>query len=36
LGTEFPTRRIAQILLFTELDKIDKITEFVNRTLIGG
>lgn len=28
--------RIAQILLFTELDKIDKITEFVNRTLIGG
>lgn len=29
-------RRIAQNLLFTELDKIEEITEFVNRTLIDG
>jgi 5-methylthioribose kinase len=29
-------RRIAQSLLFTELDKIEDITEFVNRTLIDG
>ncbi len=29
-------RRIAQSLLFTELDRIEDITEFVNRTLIDG
>ena len=29
-------RRIAQSLLFTELDKIEDITEFINRTLIDG
>ncbi|MBI2504819.1 MAG: aminoglycoside phosphotransferase family protein [Candidatus Latescibacteria bacterium] len=29
-------RRIAQNLLFTELDRIEEITEFVNRTLIDG
>ena len=30
------TRRIAQSLLFTELEKIEDITEFINRTLIDG
>lgn len=30
------TNRIAQSLLFTELDKIEDITEFINRTLIDG
>ena len=29
-------RRIAQSLLFTELNRIEDITEFVNRTLIDG
>ncbi len=29
-------RRIAQTLLFTELSKIEEITEFINRTLIDG
>lgn len=29
-------RRIAQNLLFTELHKIEEITEFINRTLIDG
>ena len=29
-------RRIAQSLLFTELNKIEDITEFINRTLIDG
>ena len=28
--------RVAQSLLFTELDKIEDITEFINRTLIDG
>lgn len=30
------TTRIGQSLLFTELDKIEDITEFINRTLIDG
>jgi hypothetical protein len=30
------TVRIGQSLLFTELDKIEDITEFINRTLIDG
>ncbi|MFH1566921.1 MAG: aminoglycoside phosphotransferase family protein [Gemmatimonadota bacterium] len=30
------TYRLAQNLLFTELDKIEDITEFINRTLIDG
>ena len=30
------TRRIAQSLLVTELEKIEDITEFINRTLIDG
>ena len=30
------TYRICQSLLFTELDKIEDITEFINRTLIDG
>lgn len=30
------SRRIAQSLLFTELERIEEITEFVNRTLIDG
>ena len=30
------TFRVAQSLLFTELDKIEDITEFINRTLIDG
>jgi len=29
-------RRIAQSLLFTELERIEDITEFINRTLIDG
>ena len=29
-------RRIAQSLIFTELEKIEEITEFINRTLIDG
>ena len=34
--TENLSRRIAQSLLFTELNRIEDITEFVNRTLIDG
>ncbi len=34
--TENLARRIAQSLLFTELNRIEDITEFVNRTLIDG
>ena len=30
------SRRIAQSLIFTELEKIEDITEFINRTLIDG
>ena len=30
------TYRVAQSLLFTELEKIEDITEFINRTLIDG
>ena len=30
------SRRIAQSLLFTKLEKIEDITEFINRTLIDG
>ena len=30
------SRRIAQSLLFTELERIEDITEFINRTLIDG
>jgi len=30
------SRRIAQSLLFTELERIENITEFINRTLIDG
>jgi 5-methylthioribose kinase len=30
------SRRIAQSLLFTQLDRIEDITEFINRTLIDG
>ena len=30
------TRRIAMSLLFTELNSIEEITEFINRTLIDG
>ena len=30
------TTRLAQNLLFTELEKIEDITEFINRTLIDG
>jgi len=30
------TGRLAQNLLFTELEKIQDITEFINRTLIDG
>ena len=29
-------RRIAMSLLFTELETIEDITEFINRTLIDG
>ena len=30
------TARLSQNLLFTELEKIEDITEFINRTLIDG
>lgn len=35
-GTQDLTKRIGQSLLFTELEKIEDITEFINRTLIDG